>query len=571
MNKKIRLSIIAILFGSVLVVPVVFGLSIATGFVPSLTRSFGIGSTDAATGGEVAAWQIFLVGQNKGPKALVLGNAFVRGVQTGYFGRLTGEATIEWQVSKGIAPTCQCVGPRTRAAVANLGQSQEQLRFVAPNGGEILNIGQTYRIHLTGPAVIPQGYGLVISLTGGPTIGRITATPIIVGKQYNWQINRVFPSDYGVQIQPGNYKLQVILYDDGYLCLGFCPPPAPQERLAQIVAQDESDATFQIVAASGPTITSISPTSGPRNSLVTITGSGFTSTNNTIKFTGNYIKVVTGIASTNGTSLTFSVPATIDPPFELPLGIYSVSVMNSNGTSNSVNFTVTSGTSATAPTISSISPAFGAVGTTVVLRGNNFNASNNRIWMQRERPGGYPLAIIGNPTLVDNSTLQFVVPTTGITAPAPPCVGCESATGPLSAGLYKVNVLNDFGTGVSNLVDFTVTGGQTSFAPTITNISPTSGPIGTQITITGSGFTSTGNQINFDFSANSMGALWNSLNSSNGSTLSFTMPATNGYVCVVGPCPLTLSVNPGLHKISVTNANGTSNEVNFTVTATSTY
>lgn len=451
--------------------------ALANVVIPNLTRNFGLGSTDATTAGEVSKWQDFLVAQDKGQFARELKNG-LNFVPKGYFGPGTGRATEEWQRAMGITPTCKCVGLRTRAAVANLGRSQEQLRVVSPNGGEILEIGKTYTIKWTGPAVISEGYSLSIILTRIPTatlgsyvgdVNLITSNLTIRNKQYSWQVNTLSGGDIaGIPIEAGNYKIKLTLYD-GVPC-SFCPPaPTP----VNIVAQDESDATFQIVAAG----------------------------------------------------------------------------------------------SVTAPTISSISPASGVVGTTVVLKGSSFNALHNRVWMQRERPGGYPLAIIGNPTLVDNSTLQFVVPATGIIAPALPCVGlpgCESATGPLTSGLYKVSVLNDFGTGVSNLVDFTIT---STSGPNITSISPLTGPVGTQVTITGSGFTTTGNRINFDFTPNTSEPLWSNLNSANGSTLSFDLPGTNGAVCFNWPCLLTLPVNPGLHKISVTNTNGTSNSVNFTVTS----
>src|SRR3989344_7181349 len=121
--------------------------------IPNLTRNFGLGSSDATTNGEVSVWQALIVAQNKGQAAQALKAAFDSGVGYGFFGGLTGRATQEWQSSQGITPTCQCVGPRTRAAVANLGRSQEQLRVVTPNGGEILNIGQTYTIRWPGPAV----------------------------------------------------------------------------------------------------------------------------------------------------------------------------------------------------------------------------------------------------------------------------------------------------------------------------------------------------------------------------------------------------------------------------------
>ncbi|MDP3770205.1 MAG: glycosyl hydrolase [bacterium] len=101
-------------------------------------------------------------------------------------------------------------------------------------------------------------------------------------------------------------------------------------------------------------------------------------------------------------------------------------------------------------------------------------------------------------------------------------------------------------------------------APIVTAITPPSGPIGIEVTVTGTGFTPTGNRINFAGVSNAV----IKLNSPDGKTLSFTIPATpcdqlKGDSCIAKV------LDPGTYSISVTNANGTSNEVMFAVTALS--
>jgi hypothetical protein len=59
--------------------------------------------------------------------------------------------------------------------------------------------------------------------------------------------------------------------------------------------------------SAAPVISSLSPPSGPVETLVTITGSGFTSSN-TIKFD---VYSFINVASANGTTLTFNVPSTL--------------------------------------------------------------------------------------------------------------------------------------------------------------------------------------------------------------------------------------------------------------------
>ena len=95
--------------------------------------------------------------------------------------------------------------------------------------------------------------------------------------------------------------------------------------------------------------------------------------------------------------------------------------------------------------------------------------------------------------------------------------------------------------------------------PVITTyLSPYSGPIGTTVKITGTGFTPTDNDINF---AGANKAI-TGLNSTDGKTLVFNVPAT--------PCPPRLFcaqvvLKPGIYQVSVTNVNGSSNITYFKV------
>ena len=105
----------------------------------------------------------------------------------------------------------------------------------------------------------------------------------------------------------------------------------------------------------------------------------------------------------------------------------------------------------------------------------------------------------------------------------------------------------------------------------ISSLSPTLGPVGTSVTITGSNFTPTGNKIKFG----NQGTEYNprySLDSSDGATLVFTVPSSNYYACqfntygIICSPPNYLTL-PGVYAVSVTNSNRTSNMLNFTVTS----
>jgi hypothetical protein len=99
--------------------------------------------------------------------------------------------------------------------------------------------------------------------------------------------------------------------------------------------------------------------------------------------------------------------------------------------------------------------------------------------------------------------------------------------------------------------------------PSISQITPGGGPVGSEVTITGSGFASTGNTVKFG-----AGNL-RSLTSEEGTTLRFVVP--DGLdLCApdtAGPCPGSYpQVTPGDYAVAVMTRGGTSNSVTFTVT-----
>ncbi len=105
--------------------------------------------------------------------------------------------------------------------------------------------------------------------------------------------------------------------------------------------------------------------------------------------------------------------------------------------------------------------------------------------------------------------------------------------------------------------------------PVISLITPTSGPVGTQVVITGTGFSPTGNKIKFGSLGSENDPNYN-LNSSDGKTVVFTVPSSNYLACWYSKpaCSApTMLTQPGSYLVSVINTNGASNVLNFTVTA----
>jgi IPT/TIG domain len=111
------------------------------------------------------------------------------------------------------------------------------------------------------------------------------------------------------------------------------------------------------------------------------------------------------------------------------------------------------------------------------------------------------------------------------------------------------------------------TGPTAPTAPTITAIVPAEGPVGTTVTVEGSGFSPTGNVVKFG-----VGYL-SDLASPDGRRLLFTVPEGHNICppselgdrepCAGGVYP---RVQPGSHAVSVVTRTETSRQVLFTVT-----
>ena len=204
---------------------------------------------------------------------------------------------------------------------------------------------------------------------------------------------------------------------------------------------------FTYAQSPAPGIASVNPTSGAASggTLVTITGTDFQA-NATVSFGGTASPNVTVVSSTSIQAVTPAHAA----------GAVNVVVTNPDAQ----NGTLTNGyTFNPPPTVTSVSPSSGplAGGTAVTITGTNFRAGATLLF------DGFP------------ATSVIVASATSITAVTP-----ADAAGPAN-----VDVINTDGT------QGTLVGGFTyNPAPTVTNVSPASGPTGggTVVLISGTGF-----------------------------------------------------------------------------------
>ena len=245
-----------------------------------------------------------------------------------------------------------------------------------------------------------------------------------------------------------------------------------------------------------PTIISLTPTTGAVGSSVVIAGTNFGATKSTSTVTFNGTSAST--TAWSATSITATVPtgATTGPV-----------VVTVNGlASNSANFTVF-------PVISSLTPTAGGVGSSVVIAGSNFGST----------PG--------------TSTVTF----NGIQAATPAQWSDTSITAVVPSGATSGPVLVTVGGHASNSAQFTVT-------PVITSLAPTTGPVGTVVTINGTTFGATQGSSSVSFAGIA------------------ATPATWSDTRITAAVPAGVALGAASVVVTVAGA-GSSNSATFTVVA----
>jgi len=115
----------------------------------------------------------------------------------------------------------------------------------------------------------------------------------------------------------------------------------------------QSSTTVQVTAGSSQTgntsLYSVSPVQGQKGTLIVLYGNNFSATDNTVHFGVGGSRNVP--STNNGTTIYFTVPHYVSscdlvvgycgsPVVQVNAGSYPVYVQNSNGTSQTINFTV---------------------------------------------------------------------------------------------------------------------------------------------------------------------------------------------------------------------------------------
>src|SRR5216110_1356862 len=195
-----------------------------------------------------------------------------------------------------------------------------------------------------------------------------------------------------------------------------------------------------------PLVSGVTPTFGTIGTSVTINGSNFGSSQgaSTVRFNG---AVASSITSWSDTQIVTVVPANAST------GAVSV-VVNSIESNTDVGFTFYN------PVITSVSPSTGQVGATITVKGSGFGPY---------QLSGFNVLINGVPATVLGIGYGVVACSdTSITVIVP-----QTTSGPRVVSLLGIT---------SNAVQFNVEN------LTVTGLSPSAGPVGSQVTILGTGF-----------------------------------------------------------------------------------
>jgi hypothetical protein len=357
------------------------------------------------------------ISPNSGPTAggqtvTITGTNFVIGGTTVTIG---GNATTSVSVSGSTSLTA--VTPSGTAGAANV--------VVTTNGGSATG---TNAYTYTNPPIVtgisptsgPQGGGTTVTITGTnlsyPTAVNFGANPATILTNSSTQITVTSPAG-----SPGTVDVTVTTGG----------------------GTSATSSADQFTYIGAPTFISISPTTGPvaGGTFVTITGSGFSGTTSLLFNTTSATNI-----TANANTITANVPT------NQPAGVVNITITAPGGTVTANNaYTYGAG-----PVVISVSPSYGPLssGPTVTITGTNFGSLN---WVKF---GSYLATILTN-----SSTAITVTPPSG------------------SVGTVDVTVSTTYGTSTTSPADqYTYVA-----APTVTGVSPSSGPLsgGSTVTITG--------------------------------------------------------------------------------------
>jgi PKD domain/Glucodextranase, domain B/IPT/TIG domain len=339
--------------------------------------------------------------------------------------------------------------------------------------------------------------GVVFTVTPPPGISSLTPNTGAIGSSIVIAGSNFGPAQGNGKVTFNGTKATITSWSAAQI-VATVPTGATTGNVVVTAAGGVASAGVTFTVTAAPSISSLVPTSGIVGASVTINGSNFGPTQ------GN------GKVTFNGTTATINTWSATQITTKVPAGATTGSVIVTAGggvSSKGVTFTVIP-----PPSITSISPTSGATGTSVTINGSNFGSTQ----------GTSTVTFNGVPGTVTSWSSTKVV------APVP----AAASTG---------NVVITVSTQASNGIKFTV-------VPHITTVSPTTQPIGKNVTINGTGFGTTQGTSTVTFGGVAGAAVsWST------TQISATVPAG----AAIGSDPIVVNVA----------GSGASNSVAFTAVA----
>jgi hypothetical protein len=281
-------------------------------------------------------------------------------------------------------------------------------------------------------------------------------------------------------------------------------------------------------AAAAPVVHGTFPKSGPVGSLVLVFGDNFSADPTKDAVTFNGVAAVVSFARVHALAVVVPAGATTGP----------VAVTVGGAASNTVPFTITV---ATPPTLTALVPAQGPVGTPVVIQGTGLGGNWNTFFGGHHGfgPGGFGFGSNSSVTFGTTTAHAFFTDTAVYTfVPA----GLAVSTVPVTVTINGV---------ASNALPFNV---EATPPPTLATLNPVTGPVGTIVTISGTGLQP--HFGSFGHNQNPFAVSFNGTAAGFGDILSVT---SQSVVCLV---PVGATTGP----VTVTVSGTASNALPFTVT-----
>jgi hypothetical protein len=229
--------------------------------------------------------------------------------------------------------------------------------------------------------------GDIVTITANNVSPTANSVSLNSGVYDNYSIYNI-PSSQGSlqykipQVSSGNYTLYVRTFNAGSYGIAFTVD-TPSD-ISPTVNTSQIGSSYS---------TSLEAPIGRKNLL--IQGSNFTQTGNSINFNGKSVAIVDAFSGSNGNIISYTAP-------NLPDGIYSVTVSNANGISNSFLFALVNPLK-----IDSIYPKSGPLKTVVTIKGSGFSInSDNYLEIMTSSGSDVPVHIRS----IDGNTLTFPIP-----------------------------------------------------------------------------------------------------------------------------------------------------------------